>query len=59
MVILVLLVPEHAGEEHLHMLAQAAAMFSDRAFRDLLRTRTDAEAIVQCFGQWAQHPAAM
>ena len=35
-VLLVILVPEHATEEHLQILASATEKFSDRAFRDRL-----------------------
>jgi PTS system nitrogen regulatory IIA component len=40
---LVLLVPWAATEEHLILLAEVAAMFSDRQFRDELRSCVDCE----------------
>jgi nitrogen PTS system EIIA component len=42
---LVLLVPWEATEEHLVMLAEAATMFSDRQFRDELRTCSDRDQV--------------
>jgi len=41
----VLLVPWDATEEHLVILAEVAARFSDREFRDELRRSTDPEQI--------------
>jgi PTS system nitrogen regulatory IIA component len=49
---LVLLVPDEAAEEHLQMLAQAAAMFEDRGFRERLRAETDAAGILRAFLEW-------
>ncbi len=49
---LILLVPGHATEEHLQMLAEAAQMFSDRRFRDHLREQGDAEGIRKAFADW-------
>jgi len=51
-VLLVLLIPERATEEHLQLLAEAAQMFSDRRFRDQLRNQNDAAAIRQAFADW-------
>ena len=42
---LVLLVPWEATEEHLLILAEIAAMFGDRQFRDDLRTCTTREQV--------------
>lgn len=50
--VLVVLVPEHAVEEHLKMLAEAAEMFSDRRFLNCLHGRTDAAAVWQAFADW-------
>jgi len=49
---LVLLVPEDAAEEHLQLLAEAAEMFNDRRFRDLLRRQSDAPGVQRAFAQW-------
>jgi nitrogen PTS system EIIA component len=49
----VILVPEHANEEHLRILATVSEMFSDETFRDRLETATEPAAIQRLFGQWA------
>jgi PTS system nitrogen regulatory IIA component len=49
---LVLLVPEHATEEHLQLLAEVAQMFCDRSFREQLRMGVDASSICQLFADW-------
>ena len=48
----VLLVPENATEEHLELLAQAAGMFSDKAFRDRLNGCVTAAEILAAFARW-------
>lgn len=50
--VLVVLVPEHAVEEHLQILAEAAEMFCDRRFLGYLRSRPDAAAVWQAFADW-------
>lgn len=50
--LLTLLVPERATEFHLELLADAAAMFADRAFRDRLRAQPDARSAFQVFADW-------
>jgi len=50
--LLVLLVPEQATEEHLQLLAEAAAMLDDRSFRDRLRHCTDAAGVYRAFVEW-------
>jgi mannitol/fructose-specific phosphotransferase system IIA component (Ntr-type) len=47
-----LLVPEHAAESHLQILSEAAAMFSDRKFRDQLRNQNNAADVWQSFADW-------
>lgn len=49
----VILVPEHANEEHLRILATVSEMFSDRAFRNRLEAATQPDAIQRLFSQWA------
>jgi nitrogen PTS system EIIA component len=49
----VILVPQHANEEHLRILATVSEMFSDNAFRDRLEAATEPLAIQRLFGQWA------
>ena len=50
----VILVPEHANEEHLRILATVSEMFSDKAFRDRLEGATEPVAIQRLFGEWAR-----
>ena len=50
----VILVPEHANEEHLRILATVSEMFSDEGFRDRLEATTEPLAIQRLFGQWAR-----
>lgn len=49
-VLLVILVPEHAQEEHLQILAAAAQLFSDPAFRERLDAATEPGVIGPLFG---------
>jgi len=51
-----ILVPEHANEEHLQILATVSEMFSERAFRNRLEAASDSNAIQRLFGQWARRP---
>ena len=55
--ILVVLVPKQAVEEHLRILADAARMFSDSAFREQLHLCNDALEVQRLFGAWPQMPA--
>jgi len=48
---LVLLVPENATERHLLLLAEAAQLFCDSAFRQQLRDATDAQAVHRLFAE--------
>ena len=48
----VILVPEHANEEHLRILATVSEMFSDKAFRDQLEAATEPLAIQRLFAQY-------
>ena len=48
----VLLVPEHATEEHLQLLSELAQMFSDRAFRDRLAATANASELLDLFRAW-------
>jgi len=50
--LLILLVPESATDVHLLLLAQAASMVCDTAFRDRLRACVDAVEIVATFAEW-------
>ena len=55
-VFFMILVPEHANEEHLRILATVSEMFSEREFRNRLQGATDATAIQRLFGQRANRP---
>lgn len=48
----VLLVPEHATEQHLQLLSELAQMFSEKAFRERLAAAADAQAIHTLFMEW-------
>src|SRR4029077_2108021 len=56
-IFLALIVPQHATERHLRLLATAATMFSDRAFRDKVRTLTDAGAMRALLAAWPDSPS--
>ena len=53
-VLFVILVPEHANEEHLQILATVSEMFSDKTFRDRLGTATEPAAIQRLFSEWTK-----
>jgi PTS system nitrogen regulatory IIA component len=57
-VFLGLIVPNKANERHLQLLATAASMLSDRAFRDKLRVCADPEAVRALLVAWPDEPAA-
>jgi nitrogen PTS system EIIA component len=48
----VLLVPEHATDQHLQLLSELAQMFSERTFRDRLAQAPDAAALADVFRTW-------
>ena len=50
--VFVLLVPEHATDQHLQLLSELAQMFSDRGFRDRLAHAPDAGAVAEVFRTW-------
>jgi PTS system nitrogen regulatory IIA component len=50
--VFVLLVPEHATEQHLELLSELAQMFSERAFRDRLSAAPDAAAAWDVIRGW-------
>jgi PTS system nitrogen regulatory IIA component len=52
-----MIVPQQANERHLKLLATAAAMFSDRAFREKLRATTDAALTRDLLAAWPEMPA--
>jgi len=56
-VFLGLIVPNMANERHLQLLATAAGMLGDRAFRDKLRAATDPAAVKELLTAWPDAPA--
>src|SRR5947199_7413065 len=54
--VFVLLVPEHATEEHLQLLSELAQMFSDKTFRDQLAAATDVAKVHHLFSTWTAQP---
>ena len=48
----VILVPEHANEEHLKILATVSEMFSSKTFRDRLEATVEPAAIQRLFSEW-------
>lgn len=55
-VFLGLIVPNKASEQHLQLLATAAGMLSDRAFRDKLKTATDPNVVRELISTWPDAP---
>jgi PTS system nitrogen regulatory IIA component len=50
--VFVLLVPEHATEQHLQLLSELAQMFSERPFREQLAAARDAPSLHALFAAW-------
>lgn len=50
--LVVLLVPEHATEEHLEILSELAEVLSDAGLRQTLFDATDAETVHQVLAAW-------
>lgn len=57
-VFLGLIVPNMANERHLQLLATAAGMLSDRAFREKLRASTDPATVRELLAAWPSAPAS-
>jgi len=55
--VFVLLVPEHATEQHLQILSELAQLFSDRDLRERLATDTDPSSLHQHIIAWQPHAA--
>ncbi len=55
-IFLALIVPRQATEYHLRLLATAATMFSDRAFRDKVRACRDSGAMEELLAAWPDAP---
>ena len=50
--LLFLLVPEQATQQHLEILSEVAEMLSDRTMRETLLTATDPQALHQALEAW-------
>lgn len=50
--LLILLVPEQATQQHLEILSEVAEMLSDRAMRDRLLTEADPKALHEALASW-------
>jgi PTS system nitrogen regulatory IIA component len=50
--VFVLLVPEHATEQHIELLSELAQMFSERAFRERLAAAPDAASAWDAIRGW-------
>ena len=50
--VFVLLVPEHATEEHLELLSELTQMFGERSFREQVAMAADAAEVHQVFAAW-------
>jgi PTS system nitrogen regulatory IIA component len=50
--LLILLVPEQATQQHLEILSEVAEMLSDRAMRDRLLTEADPNALHEALASW-------
>jgi nitrogen PTS system EIIA component len=57
-VFLGLIVPHKANERHLQLLATAAGMLSEKAFRESLRACADRKAAVDLLAAWPDAPLA-
>ena len=54
-----LLVPEHATEEHLEILSELAELLSDKAIRESLQTTEDPAHVHRVLSTWTPYrPAA-
>jgi PTS system nitrogen regulatory IIA component len=57
-VLFVILVPEHATDEHLQILAAVSEMFSNRGFRDQLLAAKEPDVIQHLIDDWTTHDSA-
>jgi PTS system nitrogen regulatory IIA component len=51
-VLIFLLVPEHATQQHLEILSEVAEMLSDSSLRDSLMQSPTPEALFQSLSSW-------
>jgi nitrogen PTS system EIIA component len=52
--IIIILIPEHATDQHLKLLAEVAEMFQDRRFRERLAACSDAADTRRTFTNWPE-----
>jgi PTS system nitrogen regulatory IIA component len=57
-IFLALVVPKQATQWHLQLLGTAAAMFNDKAFRDVLKASADPSAVRDLLLGWQDAPAS-
>jgi len=57
-IFLALIIPKQATERHLQLLAIAAAMFSDRSFRDKLKACADPSTARELLAAWSDSPGS-
>jgi nitrogen PTS system EIIA component len=53
--VLAMLVPEHATEQHLNMLSELAHMFSDEGLREVLSTESDPVRVHELLTHWSPY----
>jgi PTS system nitrogen regulatory IIA component len=53
--VLAMLVPEHATEQHLELLSDLAQMFSDRELRERLLAAGDIESVHRLLTEWSPY----
>jgi PTS system nitrogen regulatory IIA component len=56
--VLAMLVPEHATEQHLELLSELAQMFSDRELRERLLAAADVATAHELLTQWSPYATA-
>lgn len=57
--LMVLLVPDHATEEHLELLSEVAEVLSDAELRETMLTATDPSVVLELLSNWRPYrPAA-
>lgn len=54
-VLFVIIVPEHANEDHLQILGTVAAMFASESFRHQIDMADDADALHRLFREWTSN----
>ena len=57
-IVFCLVVPEHADQEHLQILAQLAKYFADTKLCQQIRQAQSGQALLNCLYHWQSHAAA-